>query len=398
MEEFDYQEKLTQAEIRLTEFLAEQIRNSATYFGYPEIPQNNDLSILGISGLAKLHLNNAGDPSVHGNAKMHTKEFEKEVLDFVAKLYDLESYWGYITSGGTEGNLYGLYMGREYFTQKNKKPFFLFSSSSHYSIPKNAHLLNVDAFQVNCDGSGEMNYKNLTEKIKSINTKHKEYGLIINLNIGTTMTGAMDELSEIHNVLDELHIPKEDVYIHADAALMGFIYPFLSSKEDLFANGVSSIAISGHKFPGTIHPCGVLLANKSMHDATFQDANWIPYLEANDTTISGSRNGFLALNFWYIIQKKGVNGFKEEAMTCIENAQYLYNSLNEMNYPDVAYNADQLIVTFEKPCDEIVQKYQLATQGNKAHIVVMQHISKHKIDQFCTLLKSTSQNLELVKG
>jgi len=70
-------EAQTAAEIRLAEFLAEQIRNSVTYFGYPEIPQNNDLAILGISGLAKLHLNNAGDPSIHGNSKMHTKELKR---------------------------------------------------------------------------------------------------------------------------------------------------------------------------------------------------------------------------------------------------------------------------------------------------------------------------------
>ena len=135
MKSLDYNEKLTQIEIKLTRFLAEQIKNSATYFGYPEIPQNNDLSILGISGLAKLHLNNAGDPYVHGNAKMHTKEFEKEVLEFVANLYNLDAYWGYITSGGTEGNLFGIYMGRDYFKLKDKTPFFsvfLFQSLLHF--------------------------------------------------------------------------------------------------------------------------------------------------------------------------------------------------------------------------------------------------------------------------
>jgi len=147
-------EKLTQAEIRLTDFFAQQIKNSVTYFGYPEIPKNNDLSILGISGLAKLHLNNAGDPSVHGNAKMHTKEFEKEVLDFVADLYNLEDYWGYITSGGTEGNLYGMYMGRDYFAAQSKKPIFLYSAASHYSIPKNAHLLNLTQYKIKSSESG----------------------------------------------------------------------------------------------------------------------------------------------------------------------------------------------------------------------------------------------------
>jgi len=199
-------EAQTAAEIRLAEFLAEQIRNSVTYFGYPEIPQNNDLAILGISGLAKLHLNNAGDPSIHGNSKMHTKEFEKEVLNFVADLYELENHWGYITSGGTEGNLYGAYMGRDYFKLQEKEPYFLFSESSHYSIPKNDHLLDIKQEKIQSQASGEMSYEHLRKVIAEIHAIHSNYGLIINLNIGTTMTGGMDQLSEVQKVLRELGI------------------------------------------------------------------------------------------------------------------------------------------------------------------------------------------------
>ncbi|WP_026948110.1 histidine decarboxylase [Algoriphagus marincola] len=385
-------EAQTAAEIRLAEFLAEQIRNSVTYFGYPEIPQNNDLAILGVSGLAKLHLNNAGDPSIHGNSKMHTKEFEKEVLAFVADLYELENHWGYITSGGTEGNLYGAYMGRDYFKLQNKEPYFLFSESSHYSIPKNAHLLDIKQRKIQSQESGEMSYNHLKDVISEIHATNSNYGLVINLNIGTTMTGGMDQLSEVQKVFKELGIKQENVFLHADAALMGFIYPFLESKEDLFQNGLSSIAISGHKFPGTIHPCGIFLSSKELQDKTFKNSSWVPYLEVHDTTISGSRNGFLAINFWYIIQKKGIEGFKREAETCIENANYLYEKLKSFNYPDVAFNPNQIIVTFQKPQDAIVKKYQLATQEEKAHVVVMQHINRHKIDEFCAVLRESMEN------
>ena len=55
-------ERLAEAEIRLAHFQAEQIRYATTYFGYPEVPVNNDLSTLGVSGLARLHLNSAGGP------------------------------------------------------------------------------------------------------------------------------------------------------------------------------------------------------------------------------------------------------------------------------------------------------------------------------------------------
>jgi glutamate/tyrosine decarboxylase-like PLP-dependent enzyme len=97
-------ERLAEVEIRLAHFQAEKFRYTTTYFGYPEVPENNDLSTLGVSELATLHLNNAGGPWVHGSAQMHTKEFEREALAFVADLYEVgDDYWGYTTSGDTEG-------------------------------------------------------------------------------------------------------------------------------------------------------------------------------------------------------------------------------------------------------------------------------------------------------
>jgi len=307
MENSEDIERLAQAEVRLSYFLAEQIKNSTTYFGYPEVPENNDLSILGISSLAKMHLNNAGDPWVHGNAKMHTKEFEREALDFVARLYGIENrYWGYITSGGTEGNLYGMYTGREYFTTHDKKPFFLYAESSHYSLAKNARLLNLESKAITAQTSGEMYYEHLQFVLGQLKQSEKtDLGIIINLNIGTTMTGAIDNLKKVNICIDESGIHREHILIHADAALLGFIYPFMEKREVLFENGVSSIAISGHKFPGAIHPCGIVLTDKSVHEIAFGD-QWVPYVGTQDTTISGSRNGFLALNLWYIFQKKGI--------------------------------------------------------------------------------------------
>ena len=377
-------ERLAEAEIRLSYFLAEQIKNSTTYFGYPEVPENNALSILGISSLAKLHLNNAGDPWVHGNAKMHTKAFEQEALDFVAHLYGIQDdYWGYITSGGTEGNLYGMYTGRDYLVNQNLKPVFLFSDSSHYSIPKNAHLLGIRAIPLKAQSTGEMDYTQLESTLQQLDETE---GVILNINLGTTMTGAMDSLKAINDCIDTLQFPREKLFLHIDAALMGFIYPFLETAEPLFKNGAHSIAMSGHKFPGAIHPCGIVLTKKDKHDAAFGD-NWIPYVGSKDTTISGSRNGFLALNLWYIFQKKGLQGFKKEGMECIENAQYLTQKLKDMGYPDVFQFPNQIIVTFKKPIPELVRKYQLATQGDMAHVVVMQHITPSRIDGFCADLE-----------
>lgn len=380
-------ERRVEAEVRISHFLADQVKNSSTYFGYPEVPENHDLSSLGISSVAKLHLNNAGDPWQHGNAKMHTKEFEREVVQQIAGLYGIaDDFWGYITSGGTEGNLYGLYMNREYFSRKKMPYVFLYSEASHYSIPKNAHLLGVQAIEVPQQSSGEMDYEQLEKVLRHLDNL-KSTGLIINLNIGTTMRGAIDNIRRINEKLELLGVEKSKVLIHADAALMGLIYPFLDNAEDLFHAGVTSLALSGHKFLGAIHPCGIVITRKSLHQKAFGE-QWVSYVGSQDTTISGSRNGFLALNLWYLLHVKGIEGYKKEALICLDNAKYLHQKLKDIAYPEVSLFPNQTIVTFQKPSLEIVAKYQLATEGDIAHVVVMQHITRSRIDNFIQDLKA----------
>ena len=132
----------------------------------------------------------------------------------------------------------------------------------------------------------------------------------------------------------------------------------------------------------------MFLTKKSLHRQAFGD-NWIPYVGTEDTTISGSRNGFLALNLWYVLRKKGRSGLAREAKTCIENAEYLAKQLNQMDYPKVSMVPKQNIVTLQKPSDNVVKKYQLAVEGDIAHVVVMQHITQSRIDDFCRNIRKS---------
>jgi histidine decarboxylase len=69
-------------------------------------------------------LNNLGDPFTEGNFTINSKAFERDVLNYFARLWhaktphrpdDGDSYWGYVlTMGSTEGNLYGLWNARDY--------------------------------------------------------------------------------------------------------------------------------------------------------------------------------------------------------------------------------------------------------------------------------------------
>ena len=61
------------------------------------------------------HLNNIGDPYLPSNHQMHTYDLEREVLAVFAELTHApaNSHWGYVTNGGTEGNMYGVFLARD---------------------------------------------------------------------------------------------------------------------------------------------------------------------------------------------------------------------------------------------------------------------------------------------
>ena len=76
--------------------------------------------------------NNVGDPFHDSLYRVNTHEFEREVVSTFANLmrHSPNETWGYVTSGGTEGNMYGLYIAREMFPEG----VVYFSQDTHYSV------------------------------------------------------------------------------------------------------------------------------------------------------------------------------------------------------------------------------------------------------------------------
>ena len=111
------------------------------YIGYP-LTKNFDYQIL--APFLNLQINNVGDPFTPSSLGIDTKNIEKEVIGFFSQLLNApqKDVWGYVTNGGSEGNLYGLYLAREAFPTG----MVYYSESTHYSVKKNLHLLNSSAF------------------------------------------------------------------------------------------------------------------------------------------------------------------------------------------------------------------------------------------------------------
>ena len=351
----------------LADFLVQIEQRSQFHAGYP---YNLSCDYSAIAKFFNYLLNNAGDPYIEPDFGLHSRNFEQEVLSFFANLYKIpeDQFWGYVTAGGTEGNLYGMFLAREIYPNG-----ILYSSQdSHYSIPKAAKLFRIPQNVVNSQINGEMDYDHFEQLLR----KNRSYPAIINLNIGTTVKGAIDNLDKVLEILERNQI--KDYYIHCDAALSGLILPFLDGAPQVnFQKPIDSIAISA-KFIGSPLPCGVVLTKKKWVEKV---ETAIEYIGSTDTTILGSRNGHTPLILWYAVRTRGYDGLAREANTCIDNAQYLFQQLQIREYPCMLNKFSNTVV-FQKPSQRLIKKWQLAVLENWAHIIVMQNITRKKIDIF----------------
>ena len=355
---------------RLDNLQQELVRYFGTMMGYPSA---TDLSFKALQPFMELPLNNIGDPFVKsGTYKLGTKEYEREVVEFWARLTNApkDNWWGYITNGGTEGNLYGLYLARELYPQG----IVYFSQDSHYSVAKSLHLLNMRNIMIRRQPNGEIDYEDLRETLKI----KRDTPPIILANIGTTMTEAKDNIGTIKTIMEELAIPQ--YYIHSDAAMSGAMAPFMEPKPSFdFADGAHSIAISGHKFIGSTIPCGIVLTRK---DYVNRVARSIAYIGSLDTTISGSRNGLTPLLLWYAMKAFGEEGMRQRVKNSVQLAEYTEQALQKTGVA-AWRNPGALTVVMPRVKPEVQNKWQLASDQEISHIMLMpsKHITRDVIDE-----------------
>ena len=120
--QLEHQKKIDQLFYQLTQA-------SETCIGYP---LSKDFDYSPLYDFFKYSINNVGDPFEGSNLKITTHDIEKEVVDFFGKLLGANpnDYWGYVTHGGSESNLYSLYIARSLYPNA----IVYYSDSTHYWV------------------------------------------------------------------------------------------------------------------------------------------------------------------------------------------------------------------------------------------------------------------------
>lgn len=348
-------------------------------------PMALDIDYSEVNDLFRHHINNIGDPYIDPIFDCHAKDMEREVISFYADLFraPVDDRWGYVTSGGTEGDLFGLYLGRTLYPDA----IAYHTTASHYGVMKAVDILNMPSELVATAPSGEMDYDDLRQAVG----RHPNKAAVVLANIGSTMTEAKDNVVRIKEILQEHGVSH---YIHSDAALAGVPLSLMRPHHPFdIADGADSISISGHKFIGSPVPCGIVITRSSVRERLGKS---ISYIGTQDTTITGSRAGHAVVMMWYAMKRWGREGFKKRAKQSFELAEYAEAQLRAAGW-DAWRNPQSMTVVIKDPPASLRKKWQLASQDGWSHIVCVPGMTRRHIDAFLADLKTVQEPQETVQ-
>ncbi|MFD7904172.1 histidine decarboxylase [Kitasatospora sp. NPDC059747] len=291
------------------------------------------------------------------------------------------------------------------------------------------------------DGTGEIDVDALAVLVEFFAAKG--HPVFVNLNLGSTFKGAHDDVRAVCERLlpiFERHglVRREVVYgtdpatgeplvdvrrgfwIHVDGALGAGYAPFmrlaatdqqygwtpevelpefdfgltLPTAEHGDVDMVSSIAMSGHKWPGAPWPCGIYMTKVKYQICPPSQPD---YIGAPDTTFAGSRNGFSPLILWDHLSRHSYQDQVDRIRRAQELAGYLERRLRAL---DAALGVDlwtartpgAVTVRFRQPSADLVAKWSLSSQdvvmvpGDEStrrsyvHVFVMPSVDRAKLD------------------
>jgi tyrosine decarboxylase/aspartate 1-decarboxylase len=329
-----------------------------------------------------------------------TQALEREVIHICAEeMFKAapNSIDGYIAAGGTEANLQSIWIYRNYFEREkgyqSQEIALIYSSDSHYSMAKGANIFNVQGVCVPVDSNTRrIDKKWLTTQLHTLKAKGVK-GIILVANLMTTMFGSVDHLSDY---LEELDTMDFETKVHVDGAYGGFYYPFANDKWDLhFENErVNSITLDAHKMVQAPYGTGIFLIRKGwMKYATTKEAS---YVEGSDCTLSGSRSGANAVAIWMIFAKYGAIDWTKKMNELKERTVYFTQQLDNLGvlYFREAHSNIVTLPASEIP-DKVVQTFGLVPDNHEKpnwyKVVVMEHVTPIKLQQFLSLLGQSIQ-------
>ena len=245
---------------------------------------------------------------------------EKDIVSMCKELLSLNNKGagtGTVTTGGTESIILALYTYREWAKTERyiTSPEVIALSTVHPAFDKGCHYLGIKLIKIDVDYDNNIN----------------EWQLSLAINHNTILlVGSAPSFP--HGLIDDFDIlsrkaDEHGIFLHVDACLGGFIFPFLDSynsnyndlnKCDFRNSKVSSISIDTHKYG--LCPKGssvILFRDRTLFEhCYFISSQWSGGIYAT-TNITGSRSGLNVAWTWAILNSIGKTKYFNNAVSII---------------------------------------------------------------------------------
>jgi len=321
---------------------------------------------------------NLGDPGLFKG----TRALEKEVIGMLGELLGNPHVKGHVVTGGTEANLMGMRAARN---MKNvRRPGIIVPKSAHFSFKKAAEILGLDLKEAALDEDYRVDVDSVGELISS------DTVAVVGI-AGTTELGVIDPIPELSRLCRG-----EGIHLHVDAALGGFIIPFLKEAGydlpdfDFRLEGVSSVTVDPHKMGLAPIPSGcILFRGQEYLDSMSVET---PYLtEKQQSTIVGTRSGASAAATWAIMKYMGREGYMGVAEDSMRITRFLARELERGGF-ELVTEPQLNIVAFNSPDmspEALARELELkgwsvsiSSYPRAVRIVLMPHIKREHIEAF----------------
>ncbi len=342
-------------------------------------PSYNGFSPGELDFLLGLPINNIGDPFLQSRSGTHLHDLELAVLSKIASLAGLndKNVRGYVTSGSTEAVIHALHLGRDTVKQNGtSKPVIIASDQCHGCVVKAARLLDTPLIQVASAPDGSIDINSFAATL----AQHAENPCLVVATAGTTFLGGIDRTDLMVQALEATH--RGRYRLHVDAALGGFLLPYTQASGWNLESGGHSYSVSGHKMVGVPIPCGIVIWE---HDAYQLPNNHLNYLCGPDTTLTGSRSGLAVGALWLALHQWPANRLSEQAHGCLDRAAILVELLTQAGWPAQRGEFSTTVI-FPSPPANMCMRWQLPTEGTRAHVVVTPRVDLPLLERFVASL------------
>ncbi|MEO8239089.1 MAG: aspartate aminotransferase family protein [Flavobacterium sp.] len=293
---------------------------------------------------------------------------ERKLIDWTSEQIGYtDNADGIFTAGGSQSNLMGLLLARDYFSLEYQKwnikldglppdasKFRIFvSDKAHFSNHKNAWILGLGEQSIVHVGV-DSRYRMDPEQLEKAIAKEIEKGNIpiaITATAGTTDFGNVDPLSKIANIAK-----RNNLWLHVDAAYgCGLL---LTEKYRHLLTGIEladSVTIDYHKsFFQPISSSAFIVKNKLHLNIIKHHADYLNPKEQNyealpaqiNKSIIQSTRRFDALKLWCTLRYMGKEKLGQYTDTIIETAEKAANHIETDNDFELLCHSDMGVLVF----------------------------------------------------